>query len=126
MVQLASSGSSVDQNSTDCPAAEFSPPKTRIPGEVILIRNKNCCHHIRGSSHFDCEILRYKLEKGLQPIVYHLVSLGWVFAVAVIVVDAAVEVYVVAVVFVVVAVVGSVVVTAHWSKEGASLGPPTD
>ena len=53
------------------------------------------------------------------------VDVAVVFAVAVIVVDATVEVYVVAVVFVVVAVVGSVVVAAHCSKEGASLGPPT-
>jgi len=87
MVQLASFGSSVDQNSTDCPAAEFSPPKTRIPFGFV----------------------------GLG------VDVAVVFAVAVTVVDAAVEVSIVAVV----AVVCSVVVAAHWSKEGASLGPPT-
>ena len=53
------------------------------------------------------------------------VDVAVVFAVAVTVVDAAVEVIIVAVVFVVVAVVGSVVVAAHWSKAGASFGPPT-
>ena len=53
------------------------------------------------------------------------VDVAVVFAVVVIVVDVAVVVIVVAVVFVVVAVVGSVVVSAHCSKEGASLGPPT-
>ena len=51
---------------------------------------------------------------------------GWIgLGVDVVVVEAAVEVLIVAVVFVVVAVVGPVVVAAHWSKEGASLGPPT-
>ena len=48
-----------------------------------------------------------------------------VVAVVAVIVDAAVEVFVVAVVIVVVAVVGSVVAASHWSKEGASLGPPT-
>ena len=70
---------------------------------------------------------------------FDLVGLGVVVAVAVVVivvdavvvavvtviVDAAVEVFVVAVVIVVVTVVGSVVAASHWSKEGASLGPPT-
>ena len=54
---------------------------------------------------------------------------GWiglgVDVVVVVVVEAAVEVLIVAVVFVVVAAVGSDVIVAHWSKEGASLGPPT-
>ena len=49
------------------------------------------------------------------------VDVAVVFAVAVTVVDAAVEVIIVVVVF----VVGSVVVAAHCSKEGAPLGPPT-
>ena len=53
------------------------------------------------------------------------VDVAVVFAVVAVIVDAAVEVFVVTVVFVVVAVVGSVVVAAHWSKAGASLGPPT-
>ena len=48
-----------------------------------------------------------------------------VVAVVGVIVDAAVEVFVVAVVIVVVTLVCSVVAASHWSKEGASLGPPT-
>ena len=55
---------------------------------------------------------------------FDLVGLGVVVAVAVVVI--VVDAVGVAVVdSVVVAVVDSVVVAAHWSKEGASLGPPT-
>ena len=55
---------------------------------------------------------------------FDLVGLGVVVAIAVVVI--VVDAVGVAVVdSVVVAVVDSVVVAAHWSKEGASLGPPT-